>query len=681
MCMHNPLRFRQIHLDFHTSGAINGIGSRFDKKAYQETLQRAAVNSVSTFATCHHGWSYYNTKVGQRHPGLSFDLLRAQFDACKEIDINVPIYLTAGVHNVAAGEHPEWREITPDGSYAGWTQSPLKAGFKMLSFHSPYLDYLCEQVKEVMELFPDANGIFLDIISQNEDCSIWALEHMQAKGLDPLNPEDRLQSRLDGLMKYYQRVTDTVRSIDPKMPIFHNSGHVTPGYRDILKFFSHLELESLPTGGWGYDHFPMSAKYVHKLDMEYLGMTGKFHSTWGEFGGYKHPNALLYECCAMLAFGAKCSVGDQLHPMGELDASTYDGIGEAYREVATKEAFVTGAKNVADVGLLSSASIDAAECFLKNSRERASDVGAARVLLEEHILFDVIDAEMDFAVYKMIVLPDDVSVGAELEAKLNAYLANGGKLFVTGDSGIDSERGMLFDVGGDVAELSEFSPDYTLPVTDLCPDFVKNPTVMYGKSRRLKVTDGESLGVVYDPYFNRAWDHFSSHQHAPNQPEASGFDCGVRKGNVCYLAHPVFSIYRGYGQVALRQYLGKALRSLLAEDQSLHIQRLPSTGRVSLMHQAAESRTILHLLYASKVNRGGATDLHGGNAAGSQQSYEVIEELTPIYNVAIELRCDQAVQSVRLEPAGEVIEFKQEGDRLSFHVSELICHQMVSFNL
>ena len=117
--MSTPLRFRQIHLDFHTSGAIDQIGSRFDKKAYQEMLQRAAVNSVTTFATCHHGWSYYDTKIGQRHPGLKYDLLRAQFDACKEIDINVPIYLTAGVHNVMAEEHPEWRMITPEGSYAG----------------------------------------------------------------------------------------------------------------------------------------------------------------------------------------------------------------------------------------------------------------------------------------------------------------------------------------------------------------------------------------------------------------------------------------------------------------------------------------------------------------------------------------------------------------------------------
>ena len=141
------------------------------------------------------------------------------------------------------------------------------------------------------------------------------------------------------------------------MPVFHNSGHLTPGFREILPFFSHLELESLPTGGWGYDHFPFLAKYAGNLGMDYLGMTGKFHSTWGEFGGYKHPNALRYECCAMLAYGARCSVGDQLHPTGEIDESTYEIVGQAYREVAQKEKYVTGAKSVADIALLSALSM------------------------------------------------------------------------------------------------------------------------------------------------------------------------------------------------------------------------------------------------------------------------------------------------------------------------------------
>lgn len=674
--MSNPLRYRQIHLDFHTSGAIPGIGSRFDKKKYQETLKRAEVDSVTTFAVCHHGWAYYDGKVGKRHPGLNFDLLRAQFDACKEIGINVPIYLTAGVNNLAADENPGWREIGPDGQFTGWSKSNIVAGFKMLSFHSPYLDYLCELTEEVVELFPDADGIFYDIINQGEDCSMWALQHMQEKGLDPKNPEDRLQSRYDALMKYYQRTTETVRRLQPEMPVFHNSGNITPGFREILPFFSHLELESLPTGGWGYDHFPFLAKYAHQLDFDYLGMTGKFHSTWGEFGGYKHPNALRYECCAMLAYGARCSVGDQLHPTGEIDESTYEIVGEAYREVAEKESYARGARNVADIALLSSLSVRGKEAFLNSERETASDIGAARVLLEEHQLFDVIDVDMDFSPYQMLVLPDDVSVDEALERKLRSYLEAGGKLFLSHDSAVDSESGCLFDIGASVLEISPFQPDYSLPRKDLRADFVNQPMVMYGQSRRLKMTDGESLGEVYEPYFNREWDHFCSHQHTPPKPEPSEFSTGSKKGNILYMAHPVFSIYRGTGQVALRQLIGKHLDLLLEGGRSVSVENFPSTARVVLTHQETENRYILHLLNGCTINRGGAVTLHGGTLGGKLNGYEVIEDVRPLHNLGVTVRLPKSVKRVISVPEGRDIEAGISPETVTFRLDSMDHHAM-----
>jgi hypothetical protein len=673
--MNRPLRFRQIHLDFHTSGAIDGIGKRFDKPRYQDALREAAVDSVTTFALCHHGWSYYDTQVGTRHPGLAFDLLRAQFEACKEIGINVPIYLTAGVHNVAADEHPEWRLIGSDGRLAGWNTSNLDPGFKMLSFHSPYLDHLCEQIREVVRLFPEADGIFLDIISQREDASMWGLRHMQSRGLDPLNPDDLNQSRLDALMKYYVKSTEAARSIDPEMPVFHNSGHIRQGHREILPFFSHLELESLPTGGWGYDHFPLSAKYVGKLGMEFLGMTGKFHSTWGEFGGYKHPNALRYECCAMLAYGAKCSVGDQLHPSGELDASTYRIIGEAYREIADKEAFALGAANLADVAFLSNESITTSDSL----RTNPGDVGAARVLLEAHVLFDIIDTEMDFNAYKLLILPDGITVDDQLGAKLNAYLATGGKLLLTGESGMRADSAMHFDIGGRLSGPSPFSPDYILPEKALQPDFCSDPMVLYARSQRLEVTEGESLGLVYDPYFNRQWDHFCSHQHAPARPDPSGYHCGVVKGGVCYLAHPVFSAYATHGQVALRHFIGKVLDLLLRGAKRVELKNFPTTGRVSLTWQASQRRYILHLLNPTTINRGGATRLHGGNLAGTQQSYEVIEDIRPAFDIDIRVRLEDEILSVSLEPEGRKLKFTTDADGITLRLERLDLHQMVVF--
>ncbi|MHC4885733.1 MAG: beta-galactosidase [Planctomycetota bacterium] len=672
--MHH-LRFRQIHLDFHTGPAVPGIGEKFDKKAWQEMLKVGHVDSVTTFGTCHHGWSYFETEVGNMHPNLKFDLLRAQFDAAKEIDVNVPIYLTAGVNSMMAEEHPEWREITPDGALGGWTCSPLQPGFKTMCFNTPYLDYLCEVIKEVVTKFPNCDGIFLDIISQGQCCCQWCLTDMLAEGGDPEKEEDRIRFARRTLEKYYKATTEAATYQDEAMPVFHNSGHIQRGDTDILKYFSHLELESLPTGGWGYDHFPMSAKYCEKLPHDFLGMTGKFHTTWGEFGGIKHPNALRYECAAMLAYGSKCSIGDQLHPCGLLDETTYRVIGEAYAEVEAKEPWCDNVETLADVAILSSVAVDE-----NHPRQEPADTGAARILLEGQIPFTILDGEMDFAPYKMLILPDDIVVKPDLKAKLDAYLAGGGKLLLSGQSGVSEDgTSFLFDTGATVEGESEFNPDYFLPISELCPDFVTSPMVAYTRSFRIKVTDGESLGVVHDPYFNRSYKHFCSHQHTPYRMEASGYDCGVQKGGVLYLAHPVFSLYRGYGAVPYKDYVLKAIKRLLGEDLSF-TSTMPSMARMNLNEQAEEKRYILHLLYANTINRGGPMQLSGGNLSAAGCSIEVIEELMPLNDVQVEIKLPKKVKNITLEPQGTALPFEEIAGRVKLTVDSFTCHQMVVMN-
>ncbi len=678
------LRYRQIHLDFHTSPAIPEIGARFDKAQFQEAMRTGHVNSITCFSSCHHGWSYHPTKIARMHPNLSFNLLRAQIDACREIDVRVPIYLTAGVDNATAEAHPEWREIGADGSLIGWTGSPLKAGFKTLCFNTPYLDFLVERIKEAVTMFPDADGVFLDIIHQGPCCCPWCMRRMADDGLDPLDESDREENARRVLLDYYRRATEACKVNDPDMPVFHNSGHITTGRRDILPYFSHLELESLPTGGWGYDHFPVSAKYVGGLGVPFLGMTGKFHTTWGEFGGYKHPNALRYECAAMIAFGSTCSVGDQLHPSGEADLSTYRVIGEAYREVEEKEPWCEGAKNVADIGLLSSAANHLGDPQYAHGRENPADTGAARVLLEGHYLFDILDEEMDCAPYRLIILPDDIIVGEALRRKLDAYLAGGGRLLMSGASGLNPEGRPLFDIGGRIDGSSPYSPDFVLPVQDMRPRLVDSPVVMYMRSRRLRVESGENLGDVYDPYFNRTYDHFCSHQHTPYRPDPSGFSAGVQNGSVLYLAHPVFTLYFAYGAVAYRAMICGAIDRALGTKKRL-VTNLPSTARVSLMRQEKERRSVLHLLYANTITRG-APALRGGTiesgGAHPTKAVEVIDELLPLHDVEVCVNLGN-VTRVRLEPQGQELAFESAAEStggaegVRFRVGSFTCHQMI----
>ena len=669
------LRFRQVHLDFHTSPAIPGIGIEFDRKLWQERLQMAHVDSITCFSCCHHGYSYHPTKVGEMHPGLNFNLLRAQMDACHEIGVRVPIYITAGLNNRLADLEPGWREINFEGRYAGWAVSPLKPGFKTFCFNSPYMDYLCRLIEEAAELFPDADGMFFDIISQNECCCPYCMRDMKKQGFNPENAADRRAFSDQVLENYMRRACEAARSVRADMPVLHNAGHyLGPGYRHLAKYFSHLELESLPTGGWGYDHYPLMAAFCRTQELDYLGMTGKFHTSWGEFGGFKSPNALRYECCAMLAQGSKCSVGDQLHPAGMLDESTCRLIGEAYADVEKKEPWCSHVSGCAEIAILSN--MGANGCTALNE---TCEIGVSRFLLESHIPFDRLDLWGDFEKYKVLILADELRPDAELRKKLAEFTAKGGKIILSGSSLLKKECGEpAFDLPLEFAGMDMEIPNYLQASPRFAPEGITTPFVMYRPSLKMKVKAGDSLGAVLDPWFTRSYEHFCSHQHTPNKKESSGFDAGVLTENYLCFAHPVFTLYALYGTVILKNFILKAVKAFLKDDLQI-VTSLPSQGRVSLLEQKEEKRYIFHALYATPTLRGMSSEPFRENMRRTAP-IEVIEDLVPLYDQEFDIRVERPVTRAVLVPENVEIPFVYENGRVKFTLEKLHCHQMVELD-
>lgn len=655
------MRYRQVHLDFHTSEKIDGIGEKFSKEQFQSALEKGCVNSITLFSKCHHGWSYHPTKANEMHPNLRFDLLGKQMEAAHEMGVKTPVYLSAGLDEKAARRHPEWIVRMKDEAML-WTKSFLEPGYHKLCLNTPYLNDLLAQIKEVCENY-DVDGIFLDIVGVQPCYCRSCRKTMEQEGWDPLKEEDVLTLAERVYADYTRKVRETIDCVKPGLPVFHNGGHIRRGRRDLAYRNSHLELESLPTGGWGYDHFPLSAAYARTLDLEYLGMTGKFHLSWGEFGGFKHPNALRYEASLSAANGAGVSIGDQLHPSGEMDMATYTLIGQTYEELSAKEPWLVEAENIADIGVLSAeAVLEKSSTLIDQSMGEAAslaDIGAVRILLEGHYLFDVIDTNEDFTRYPLILLPDTILVDEDLKKKLVQYVNQGGKLLATGRSGLDSCKTKFeLDFGVSYFGENEYCPDYFRPKFRL-PDLENAAFVMYSQGYKIENVSGVELGSRENPYFNRTYASFCSHLHAPSRNEKAGPGIVSGKAGI-YISWEVFKDYATKGSLILKRMVQYAIDELLKDRITIKTS-LPAQGIVTLTKQ--KNRYIVHMLYGIPVKRGKNT--------------EVIEDIQPLYELEVQIHLNEEIQRVYLAPQNVELDYRWENGALYFKVPRLELHQMI----
>ncbi|MCI8521520.1 MAG: beta-galactosidase, partial [Clostridia bacterium] len=502
--------------------------------------------------------------------------------------------------------------------------------------------------------------IFLDIVGVQPCYCQSCIAERTAMGMDPYDEKAVLEHAEMVYKRYAEKTRAAVDKYKKGLPLFHNGGHIRQGRRDLAHYNTHLEIESLPTGGWGYDHFPFSARYCQGLGIEYLGMTGKFHSSWGEFGGFKHPNALRYEVSLAAANGAKCSIGDQLAPNGEMDMVTYDLIGRAYSELKDKEPWLDNVTAVADIAVIAPEAYSRELSTGQMTQVDDSGSGVSRILLEGKYLFDVADFETDLDKYKVVILPDVIRADEKFAMKLKQFCQNGGKILATGKSALYEDKNeFCLDLGAEWIKESPYRPDYFRPSVKI-DGMGDTGYVMYGSGERVRCI-GTELGARENPYFNRSYKHFCSHQHTPNSGEYGG--AGMTEGqDGIYIAWDIFNDYAVSGEIHLKQITVFALDRLLGERKTL-ITNLPAQGVATLMEQ--NSRQICHLLYASPVKRGNGV--------------EIIEDILPVYDVSVSIRTDKNISRVYLAPQMEEIPFTYENGRVTAQIKKLECHQMAVF--
>ena len=652
---------RQVHLDFHTSPCIPGVAAQFDKAQFQAALKEGNLNSITVFAKCHHGYCYYPTRIGTMHPTMrrDFDLTGAMIDAAHEIGVAAPIYITTGFSVLDAETHPEWRMCDADGNPRINNIDPNArpgdprptCSWDMLCMSGDYAQHIYDLTREIVDRYPVVDGLFYDIVYLGDVCYCPnCLKGMREEGLNPAVKADAQEYFRRSHLRFMAECTRILHEKHPEATIFFNSGGAEIYHPEYHAGQTHFEMEDLPTTWGGYDKFPPLASFMSRYpDKEYLGMTGKFHTEWGEFGGYKNPDALRYEVLLMAMYGAKCSVGDQMPPSGRMDMETYRCIGHAYRALEAVEPWCYPAKATAQLGV-----------YL--SGNEPSDEGLHRMLLEGHIDFEVVQPGDALDGYRALILPDCVMIDEAEAARIRAFAEAGGGVLFTGQSAL-KDGNFLLDAGASYLGEAEYLQDYLCVEESLRLPFGNAPFLCYESAVRTEITDGEVLAKVYEPWFDRTYAHYCSHRNTPYRPEPAAHPAAVQKGSVIYLAHPLCRLYREYGAQLFREVVLKALARIYTP---VYRASLPSAGRTRLTFQPEDSRYVFHAAYASPIQRGFVS---------------VLEDMPAIADVRVEAAIPHPVECVVLVPGGEALPFTQENGKLSFTIPVVQCHQAVEIRI
>jgi hypothetical protein len=584
-------------------------------------------------------------------------------NAVKAFNISPGVYTTVVWDELTSQLHPEWRQVTAERKFIGGEQ----AGWKWLCMNTPYADWIEAHIREVLSNY-SFDRLFVDIVMQWDDGCIcdYCLEEMKKEGLDPKSPKDRRIESMRVRSRFIKRIKGIVNEYDPEILVYFNrpwklSAHPEATLRRDLSNYGYMIIESLPTGGWGYNHFPLLTHYFMNKGIPVESLTGRFHKSWGDFGGLKNAAALEYECMRMVARGVGCGIGDQLHPRGRLDAATYKLIGSVYRQIEDLEPWIKNTEPVTEIGIVI-ASGTSPEGILES--DLSSEEGAMRILLELGHQFAIVDELDDLSRFRLLLLPDHVYLSNFLEEKLRKFLSNGGKIIASYSSGkvLKEDIFPLPEWPSQWLGESQYSINYLRPIANrLGPDIEEYDYVLYEPAASLRALPGATiLATVVEPYFERTAAHFCSHRQTPPARD-TGSPAVLQTDKIFHFAFPIFRAYRIHGNTIYKLLVRNAINRLMPNPLLIH--NLPSTAEVTVRRQG--ERHVVHILHYVPQRRA---------------DIDIVEEALPLTDIRIGIRSIKPPTQAYLIPMKEKLQIHYEEKYASVTIPVMKGHAHIVFD-
>jgi hypothetical protein len=184
--------------------------------------------------------------------------------------------------------------------------------------------------------------------------------------------------------------------------------------------------------------------------------------------------------------------------------------------------------------------------------------------------------------------------------------------------------------------------------------------ILYEKGRAVRLKPGtQLLGRGWKAYFDRNYLHFQVEQ--PPFSEPSDYVGISQRGNLIYVAAPIFRMYADFGYQFYRLLIGNCIARFLPNP--LIKSNDPSTAHLTVTKQAG--RMIVHVLPYAPQRRTPALD--------------IVEDVIPLFNLKLALRMGAPPKQVYLAPQRHTLKVDFQDSYARTVAPSMEGHQMIVF--
>jgi hypothetical protein len=618
--------YRRYSVDMHVPDWDPALLSNFDAVTWVDNMVRAGNQSLLQYTNSHVGLCLWRTNTGRRHINMGErDLFGEVVAECHRRGIHPLAYFSVIFDNWAFEQHPDWRILPTDG------YSQLNGRYGTVCPNSPYRDYVIACIREIAGNY-DIDGMFFDMTFWPAVCYC---PHCTARfwreaGTEPphvVNWDDPTwrafqAAREHWLLEFAQLLTDTVRQTRPGITVNHQFSTIFHNWTMGVP----LELaQACDYVGGDFYGGPLQSSLACKV---YDGLTRhkpfEFHTSrtriYTDHVTVKPMEEIRTESFVATLHSAALMLVDYVNADGTLNPQVYDFLGRLSQQRAAYEPYL-GGQLMADVAIY----YDKASMY--NPREqglpitqlqavdqcphREAVVGAARILQEAHIPFNIVtNANLEqLARYRAVIVPNVLEMTATQAETFRQFVAAGGVLIASGPSSLDrcapqGKRFLLEDVlGVQYAGTLGSSITYLTPRDESIKQAIwPQDHVSYAGSM-LKVApqaDTHVLGVITLPFVtpevgHAIGSHFAAiHSNPPAlQPEGSPAVTlhPFGKGVAIWLAAP----FEASAEHANCQLILNLLNRILPGPHQFQADAHPAV-EVTLFSQLDQRRLLVGLL-------------------------------------------------------------------------------------